>query len=308
MCSISEAFSNLRVCSIVVEGVGGSLHVRGVGTATFLTTTSTGKVILIRIHNCLLCDSEYNLLSVSQLQLGGRNSVDFQNSSPTIGTTSVRRRSSRKEFRREKIPLTISDGLYKMTVKLISLNDPQFEKLYQVELTEDGDYSPPSTTYEMMLKSPAHDVPVSGKVTYTVYACPVVPTFGAALIDFADQYLSPPAVPPTRKTFRVDNPTDLSELSIRMMGVGTDRVKNTIRISKGLSPSGEVPPFLFPQANMKSGKTPRVSKGVVHDLHTASIGEVVFTDTFETADDKYRYGQAFVCYRSRFGDVIPIRS
>ena len=106
----------------------------------------------------------------------------------------------------------------------------------------------------------------------------------------------------------MDNPTDLSELSIRMMGVGTDRVKNTIRISKGLSPSGEVPPFLFPQANMKSGKTPRVSKGIVHDLHTASIGEVVFTDTFETADDKYRYGQAFVCYRSRFGDVIPIRS
>ena len=31
-------------------------------------------------------------------------------------------------------------------------------------------------------------------------------------------------------------------------------------------------------------------------------------DTFETGDRLYRYGQAFVDYRSRFGDVIPIKS
>jgi hypothetical protein len=34
----------------------------------------------------------------------------------------------------------------------------------------------------------------------------------------------------------------------------------------------------------------------------------VFTDTFETKDSRFRYGQAFVDYRSRWGDVIPLRS
>jgi hypothetical protein len=38
------------------------------------------------------------------------------------------------------------------------------------------------------------------------------------------------------------------------------------------------------------------------------VAEVCFTDTFETADNTYKYGQAVVDYRSRFGDVFPIRS
>jgi hypothetical protein len=35
---------------------------------------------------------------------------------------------------------------------------------------------------------------------------------------------------------------------------------------------------------------------------------VVFTDTFETGDSKFKYDQAFVDYRSRWDDVIPLRS
>jgi hypothetical protein len=69
-----------------------------------------------------------------------------------------------------------------------------------------------------------------------------------------------------------------------------------------------VPPLNFPQGKWKTGKTPKVSKGKVRYLHRASIAEVCFTDTFEVRDITYRYGQVFVDYRSRYGDVIPLRS
>jgi hypothetical protein len=69
-----------------------------------------------------------------------------------------------------------------------------------------------------------------------------------------------------------------------------------------------VPPLYFLQGKWKAGKTPRVAKGKVENLHQASVAEVCFTDTFETEDNKYRYGQVFVDYRSCYGDVFPIRS
>jgi hypothetical protein len=50
------------------------------------------------------------------------------------------------------------------------------------------------------------------------------------------------------------------------------------------------------------------SKHKVENLHRAFIAEVYFTDTFETEDGTYRYGQAIVDYRSRFGVIIPLRS
>ncbi len=70
-----------------------------------------------------------------------------------------------------------------------------------------------------------------------------------------------------------------------------------------------VPPHNFPQGKWKSGKTPRVTKsGKIKYLHKASIAEVCFTDTFETDDSRYRYGQAVVDYRRRYEDILPIRS
>jgi hypothetical protein len=35
------------------------------------------------------------------------------------------------------------------------------------------------------------------------------------------------------------------------------------------------------------------------------VGEVVFTDTFESGDSKYRYGQAYFDLVSHWGDVFP---
>ncbi len=38
------------------------------------------------------------------------------------------------------------------------------------------------------------------------------------------------------------------------------------------------------------------------------MGEVVFTDTFEVEDSSFRYGQAYVDYRSKYGEIIPLKS
>ena len=58
-------------------------------------------------------------------------------------------------------------------------------------------------------------------------------------------------------------------------------------MNRGLLPAtGRVPVHSFPQGNFRQEKTPRVNKG-----------KVVFTDTFETGDFKFRYEQAFVDYR-----------
>jgi hypothetical protein len=106
----------------------------------------------------------------------------------------------------------------------------------------------------------------------------------------------------------------MADLSICFMGIGNDRLAETLKRSRGLTPCkrGEsvarVPPHNFPQGKWARGKVPKVSKGKVTNLHRANIAEVIFTDTFETDDKTYKYGQAFVDYRSRYGDIIPIRS
>jgi hypothetical protein len=69
-----------------------------------------------------------------------------------------------------------------------------------------------------------------------------------------------------------------------------------------------VPSHNFPQGRWKTGKTPKVDKGIIHNLQQASIGEAVYMDTFEVEDSSYRYAQVFVDYRSNYGDIIPLRS
>jgi hypothetical protein len=105
----------------------------------------------------------------------------------------------------------------------------------------------------------------------------------------------------------------MTELSIRFMGAGTDRIMHTVGISNGLEkpPSksfNRVPPKLFPQGRLKRNKTPVVSKGKVGNLQAAKIAEVLYTDTFQSGDYRYPYGQAFVDHASRWGDIIPLRS
>jgi hypothetical protein len=140
--------------------------------------------------------------------------------------------------------------------------------------------------------------------------------FWEELSKFCDQYIAPLSIPAAKRSYQVDKIEDMSDLSIRFFGIGTERLERTLERSIGLSPMvkvdgkmrHKVPIHNFPQGSWKQGKTPRVSKGIVHGLHRAAIGEVVFTDTFEVEDSSFRYGQAYVDYRSKYGEIIPLKS
>jgi len=114
--------------------------------------------------------------------------------------------------------------------------------------------------------------------------------------------------PTARHTYDVSKPASMGDLSTRFMGTFT-RLAHTTKVSLGPQPGGgTVRPNRFPQGTLQGSKTPVVSKGSIHHLHEASIGECVYTDTFETDDDAYRYSQVFVCYKSRYGAVYPLTS
>jgi hypothetical protein len=107
------------------------------------------------------------------------------------------------------------------------------------------------------------------------------------LKEFCDSYFVPPTQPSAKRTYRSGNTNDMAQLSLRFMGVGNDRLVQTLKRSKGLQPptkqKGEtvsiVPPHNFPQGKWKKGKTPRVRKGKVENLHRAAIAEVCFSDS-----------------------------
>jgi hypothetical protein len=133
------------------------------------------------------------------------------------------------------------------------------------------------------------------------------------LRTFCDQYLAPPSIPPARRLYNVKSQDDVAQLSICFLGASTDRLIRTVDISNGLkSPASKrairVPPLIFHQGRLKTGKSPRVAKGKVGHLKHAGIGEVLFTDTFESGDARRKYCQVFYDHVSRFGYVTAMRS
>jgi hypothetical protein len=52
---------------------------------------------------------------------------------------------------------------------------------------------------------------------------------------------------------------------------------------------------------VESLKNPKVTKGKVTNLKYAAPAEVVFTDTFQSGDSRYKYGQAFFDLASHWG-------
>jgi hypothetical protein len=98
------------------------------------------------------------------------------------------------------------------------------------------------------------------------------------LNEFCNSYIAPPSQPSAKRTFRAGEESDMAQLPLRFMGLGTDRLIQTLKRSRGLTPaskkkgdkSSRVPPHNFPQGKWKTGKTPKVKKGKVEGLHRAS--------------------------------------
>ena len=332
MCSCLEAYSSLRPCAILVVGVSGSLPVHGIGTANFLVKNNEGMECIWKIHNCLLChktseEEQFNLISVSQILRTGNNAVTFGNETSKI-TVQPGKRKEEHVF-----PLVPDDGLYSITCVPICDTDARFKSMRCISITLDDDKmvsgeskghcvaddTPRDTLGLIARKSPSRLGSWTVKVLWIgkrLALGAVSQGFGTELADFCDSYIAPLSIPKARKTYEVNNIEDMSDLSVRFFGIGTERLQKTLERSIGLSPMVKVkgkmrnvvPVHNFPQGSWKKGKTPRVSKGIVHDMHRAAIGEVLFMDTFEVEDAGYGYAQAFIDYRSKFGEVIPLKS
>ena len=321
MCACSEAFHTLRPCAILIVGVAGSMPAHGIGTACFVVRQGD-KECIIRIHNCLLCHGEdkFNLLSVSQVLRTKKNEIIFSSDHSRLEIRDGNEFGAKQIF-----GLNESEGLYEMTVSPIYADDVRMGVLPCVDVTADDD---PLLWREKELSKGRSDMKAPTKLG--VWHCKVLwmsakmglgmpavrEGYEDHLQEFCDSYIAPPSQPTVKRTYRSGEVDDMAQLSLRFMGVGTDRLVQTLKRSRGLNPpskkKGEnvsvVPPHNFPQGKWKTGKTPRVKKGKVEGLHRAAIAEVCYTDTFETADSSFRYAQVVVDYRSRFGDVFPLRS
>ena len=320
MCACSEAFHSLHACAVLVIGVAGNMPIHSMGTACFVVQIG-GTEHILEVHNCLLCHGEdgFNLLSVSQLLRAGENEVVFSQDASRIVIQGEARNQQPAS-----LVLNEVEGLYEVKVTPLYPGDEKYAKLPRLTVTRKDD--PGLWTGEKpLVDSEGRKAPSKLGVWY----CRMLWTtcrvglqgiksaeYEDNLQEFCASYFVPPSQPSARKTYRTTDVEDMADLSLRFMGVGTDRLKHTLERSRGLSPAtkkkGEsvsvVPPHNFPQGKWKAGKTPRVSKNKVKNLHRAGIAECCFTDTFETDDSVYRYGQAIVDYRSRYGDVVPIRS
>ena len=79
--------------------------------------------------------------------------------------------------------------------------------------------------------------------------------FGDELSEFCDNYIAPLSIPTAKKTYQIDNINDMSDLSIRFFGIGSERLKQTLKRSIGLTPMvkvkgkmrNKVPIHNFPQ-------------------------------------------------------------
>ncbi len=308
LCSIGTAFSALRPCRVEVTGVAGSLLIYGCGTASFVVHDYDGRSLILVIHNCLYGRCEFNLLSVSQFHQITGNRVDFSLASPAIvlgPSPGVVRPAAH-------VPLVVEDALFPLEVEPLGEGDSRSSSLPKYVFTPCGEFTPSDSGEVARWQT---NVLAMGSSSTRLLAVTSEECHNH-LATFCDDFLAPPSIPPARRLYDVKSQEDMAQLSIRFLGASADRLVRTVEISNGLkSPAStkslRIPPLpshLFPQGHLKVGKSPKVKKGKVGNLHHAGIAEVVFTDTFESGDSRRKYCQVFYDYVSRFGYVTAMRS
>ncbi len=141
----------------------------------------------------------------------------------------------------------------------ISSDDPRFRLLQIFDITPSGEYEPVSQKNDrfsglVQKSSPMWTTSLISTLHQPgrIYSLNGSLDFHSQLNSFSDYFLAPAGLPPARKQYDVTNPSDMSDLSIRFLGGGTDRILHTVSISNGLKhpPSkkhARVPPLNFPQ-------------------------------------------------------------
>ena len=305
----------IQSCVITIEGVCGDLLITGIGTAWLVVTTAEGEDVVLVVHQCLQSNGEHNLLSVSQILQLPAATVVLTNNDPVV--TIMDEESNVATV----IPFRVIDGVFVLPYVVLSSTDPRLRQLRRVTLTPDVAYAPETVLFpaghpaagSTMWKSVVHHSPraavLNGK--FLMPSCQALMGFRDRISKAVDAVvLDSTSRPAARRNYSPSVPSSMADLSTRMMGTSYQRLKHTIAVSKGLNGSikGGVRPNRFPQGTLKRGQVPAVKKRLVHHLHKASVAEVVFTDTFMSDDKVFAYGQAFVCYRSRYGHVVCLKS
>ncbi len=110
--------------------------------------------------------------------------------------------------------------------------------------------------------------------------------FGEELKTFCHEYIAPLPLPKNRKVYQVNGIEDMSDLSIRFFGIGTERLSKTLERSIGLSPMikengkmrHKVPTHNFPQGAWKRGK-PQGYRKILCMIYIAQTLEKLFSQT-----------------------------
>ncbi len=152
--------------------------------------------------------------------------MDFSGRAPSLTLHTNGR--GRREI---NIPLTLEDGSYGISMEPIQTNDPRYEQAQKCDVTPSGDF---------ILGDDDHDHIERWRTKVLAYASStamiiVAPTsdYEANLEVFCADFLAPPSIPAARRQYNVNSDADMSELSIRFMGSGSDRLRHTVGFSQG---------------------------------------------------------------------------
>ena len=264
MTSCSEAFTTLNACAVLIVGVGGSMPAHGVGTACFMATIRDVSYVFL-IHNCLLCHGEdgYNLLSVSQILRAPLNGVVFRSGSSNLEIQGQGKGGI------ITFDLNEHDGLYEMKLFPLYPDDGRLKTLVPIHVTLENDSQLWGQASEIPLSAERKSPTKLGRwhskmlwISRKMAPMQGIQEYNDDLNQFCESYLAPPSKTSARRTYKVTDVDDMSELSVRFMGLGTDRLMHTLDRSRGLTAAtktkGEnisvVPPHNFPQGKWKSGK------------------------------------------------------
>ena len=261
MCACSEAFHSLRPCAVIIEGVAGTMPAHGIGTACFIIKQND-KEQIVKIHNCLFCHGEdqFNLISVSQVLRARTNSIIFRTADSRLEIVNEYDDGIKTVFNLQE-----HEGLYELEVSPVCADDERMNSMSCVDLTLEEDphlWEKDRGKHASLNKAPTKLGSWHSRalwVSVKIGIQEVSQEYDTHLKDFCDSYFVPPTQPSAKRTYRSGDTNDMAQLSLRFMGIGNDRLIETLKRSKGLSPpskrKGEnvsiVPPHNFPQGKWK---------------------------------------------------------
>jgi hypothetical protein len=187
LCSCDAAFIQMLPCEIEISGVAGSLQIYGIGTALFIALDEDEHEVIIRIHNCLFSQGEFNLIRVSQLCGKPDNSVNLSLDSP-----SLKFKSSGQRGRCFCIPLFLDDGLFAGRFEPIQQDDPRYSHLPKCDATPGGDFTLATSGSGGRWKS---KIMISASKSARILVA-ISDDYNWNLESFCGDFLAPPSLPP----------------------------------------------------------------------------------------------------------------